>query len=104
MISLVGLMMEHEQTVLGDFRERLASGVTAVDVAREVVAKANGNASGNTYLHFDVEDLLRQAETLPQRFPDVARRPPLYGVPVSLKDCFNMAGTVTTFGSRFYAK
>jgi len=77
--------------------------MTVVDVASEVIAKANGNASRNTYLHFNAEDLLRQAEALPQRFADATRTPLLYGVPVSLKDCFDMAGTVTTFGSRFYA-
>jgi Asp-tRNA(Asn)/Glu-tRNA(Gln) amidotransferase A subunit family amidase len=97
--------MEQERTVLEDFRERLASGaMSPVDVAREVIAKANGNASRNTYLHFDAGDVLRQAESLPERFPEAAKRPPLYGVPVSLKDCFDMAGTVTTFGSRFYAE
>jgi Asp-tRNA(Asn)/Glu-tRNA(Gln) amidotransferase A subunit family amidase len=96
--------MEQERTVLGDFRERLASGaMSSVDVAREAIAKANGNASHNTYLHFDADDVVRQAESLPERFPDATKRPALYGVPVSLKDCFDMAGTVTTFGSRFYA-
>jgi len=91
-------------TPLQQLRRRLASGeLTAVDVAHEVASKVNHNASHNTYLHFDSADLLRQAESLPRRFPEPTSRPPLYGVPVSLKDCFDLKGTVTTFGSRFYA-
>ena len=30
--------------------------------------------------------------------------PLLYGLPVSLKDCFDLAGFLTTVGSRFYAE
>jgi aspartyl-tRNA(Asn)/glutamyl-tRNA(Gln) amidotransferase subunit A len=91
-------------TPLQQLRRSLASGeLTPLDVAHQVAAKANQNASHNTYLHFNPTDLLHQAESLPHRFPDPTDRPPLYGVPVSLKDCFDLAGTVTTFGSRFYA-
>ncbi len=75
---------------------------TPVEVARSCAAHANRNALHNTYLHFDAGDLVAQAESLPERFP--ASRPPLYGVPVSLKDCFDLAGTVTTCGSGLYAK
>jgi aspartyl-tRNA(Asn)/glutamyl-tRNA(Gln) amidotransferase subunit A len=74
--------------------------LTPVDVARRCAEKVNGNARHNTYLHFDAGDLVAQAESLPERFPSA--RPPLYGVPVSLKDCFDLQGTVTTCGSKFY--
>jgi aspartyl-tRNA(Asn)/glutamyl-tRNA(Gln) amidotransferase subunit A len=91
-------------TPLQQLRRSLASGeLTPLDVAHDVVANANRNASHNTYLHFNAGDLLRQAESLQHRFPDPATRPPLYGIPISLKDCFDLAGTVTTSGSRFYA-
>src|ERR1700761_7936638 len=39
---------------------------------------------------------------LPQQNP--ARQGPLRGVPISLKDCFDLQGTVTTVGSHFYAR
>ncbi len=65
-------------------------------------ARVNSNTDRNTYLH--LADVAAQAETLPQRFPDPARRPLLYGLPVSLKDCFDLAGTVTTAGSRYFAE
>ncbi len=78
--------------------------VEPVEVARECLARSNSSASRNTYLWQDGPALLQRAEALPQRFPDPLTRPPLYGVPVSLKDCFNMRGTVTTMGSRFLAQ
>jgi aspartyl-tRNA(Asn)/glutamyl-tRNA(Gln) amidotransferase subunit A len=91
-------------TPLQELRHALASAsITPLDVARMVTAKANGSASHNTYLHFDAEELHHQAELLVKRFSGLAK-PPLYGVPVSLKDCFDLAGTVTTFGSHFYAE
>jgi len=95
---------EAPPTPLQQLRRKLASGeLTPLDVAHEVAAKANHNASHNTYIHFEPADLLRQVESLQRRFPEPANRPPLYGIPVSLKDCFDLAGTVTTFGSRFYS-
>ena len=78
-------------------RQRLDSGlIDAMDVAREFGARTNGNALQNTYLRFDLDDLVSQAEGLNEDGP-------LYGVPVSLKDCFDMAGAVTTCGARYYA-
>lgn len=44
--------------------------------------------------------MLAQATEWEGRFP----RPGLFGVPISLKDCFDLAGTVTTCGSRFYER
>ena len=82
----------------------LASGeTTPVDVAEDCVAHANANASHNTYLWMDEEWLLKEAEGLEKRFAG-KERPPLYGVPVSLKDCFDLEGAPTTAGTRFYAE
>ncbi len=73
-----------------------------------VMVEAQKNAdvrpgNGNTYLYRDSALAIREALALPAKFPDEASRPPLYGIPVSLKDCFDLAGTVTTCGSKFYA-
>ncbi|SFR99772.1 amidase/aspartyl-tRNA(Asn)/glutamyl-tRNA(Gln) amidotransferase subunit A [Granulicella pectinivorans] len=73
-------------------RERLDTGESdALGVAREFGGRANGNALGNTYVRLlePVGEPVRGA---------------LYGVPISIKDCFDVAGTVTTCGARFYAE
>ena len=75
----------------------LAEGaLTPVDIAEDVIAHANGNASQNTYTHLDPAALLREAAALQPGGE-------LYAVPISLKDLFDLAGTVTSAGTRFYA-
>jgi len=64
---------------------------------------ANSNAGKNVYISRNRDEALRAAEQLSHKFHDTTK-PPLYGVPVSLKDCFDLAGYVTTCGSRFYAE
>ncbi len=82
---------------LSELRRALNAGdATPRTVARETIARANSGGSRNAYIYFEAEALLRQAEEL-------TAGAALYGVPISLKDCFDLAGTVTTAGSRFYA-
>jgi Asp-tRNA(Asn)/Glu-tRNA(Gln) amidotransferase A subunit family amidase len=69
--------------------------------AEEAFARANSNAGRNVYLAMDRERTLAEAGALEARFP---QRPLLYGVPVAIKDCFDVAGYRTTAGSRFYAE
>jgi Asp-tRNA(Asn)/Glu-tRNA(Gln) amidotransferase A subunit family amidase len=89
---------------------RLTSGETTPEAVAAASARyANGNASHNTYIHFSERELREQARALSARplstrLPSAAGRPPLYGVPISLKDCFDLAGTVTTCGARYYAE
>jgi Asp-tRNA(Asn)/Glu-tRNA(Gln) amidotransferase A subunit family amidase len=72
--------------------------------AQEALARANSNAGRNVYLTMDRERVLAEAQALVRRFPDPAQRPPLFGVPVGVKDCFDVAGYPTTCGSHFYAE
>jgi Asp-tRNA(Asn)/Glu-tRNA(Gln) amidotransferase A subunit family amidase len=72
--------------------------------AREAFARANSNAGHNVYLAMDQERTLAEAEALSGRFPKPEQRPALFGVPVAIKDCFDVAGLPTTCGSRFYAE
>jgi Asp-tRNA(Asn)/Glu-tRNA(Gln) amidotransferase A subunit family amidase len=46
------------------------------------------------------ERLRRQAEDLEARWPDPKRRPPLFGLPVGIKDIFHVEGFPTRAGSR----
>jgi aspartyl-tRNA(Asn)/glutamyl-tRNA(Gln) amidotransferase subunit A len=57
------------------------------------------NASHNTYLAQDPAWSRHEAASLDPA--DIATKP-LYGIPVSLKDCFDLAGFPTSCGSSFY--
>jgi aspartyl-tRNA(Asn)/glutamyl-tRNA(Gln) amidotransferase subunit A len=54
------------------------------------------------YIARDAEAALREADELTLKF-SANPKPDLYGIPISLKDCFDLAGFTTTCGSRFYA-
>ncbi len=77
--------------------------ITLQTVAKQALARANSNAGRNVYLAIDPQRMLRDAEALPGRF-GAGPKPLLYGLPVSLKDLFDLSGFPTTCGSRFYAK
>jgi Asp-tRNA(Asn)/Glu-tRNA(Gln) amidotransferase A subunit family amidase len=70
--------------------------MAALDLALD---RANNNASHNVYLAQDQEWSRDEARRLRRENIDAQ---PLWGVPVSLKDCFNLAGFATSCGSRFY--
>jgi Asp-tRNA(Asn)/Glu-tRNA(Gln) amidotransferase A subunit family amidase len=92
------------RTPLQQLREQLArEELTPRAAAEAALAHANSNASHNVYLALDPEKVRQEADALPSRFPHHGK-PPLYGVPVSIKDCFDVAGFPTTLGSRFYAE
>jgi len=86
---------------LTELQDSLSTRGTVVP-AQEAFARANSNAGRNVYLAMDQERTLAEAEALNARFPQ--QRPPLFGVPIAIKDCFDVAGYPTTCGSRFYAK
>jgi aspartyl-tRNA(Asn)/glutamyl-tRNA(Gln) amidotransferase subunit A len=68
---------------------------------RLYLARANGNASHNTYIALDQAWSLSEAHRQIGRADSSAL--PLRGVPVSIKDCFDLTGFPTTIGSKFYA-
>jgi Asp-tRNA(Asn)/Glu-tRNA(Gln) amidotransferase A subunit family amidase len=87
-----------EHSPLTALKTALADGqTTPATIAADCAVKANSNASHNTYIHFDAAELARDAEKLTPGGP-------LYGVPISLKDLFDLKGTRTTAGSRFYER
>jgi Asp-tRNA(Asn)/Glu-tRNA(Gln) amidotransferase A subunit family amidase len=75
-----------------------------VAIAQEAFTHANSNAGHNVFLSMDKDRTLAEAESLEDRFAKSTQRPLLYGVPVGVKDCFDVAGYPTTAGSRFYAE
>lgn len=82
-------------------RNALASAQTTPATAAK---QAAASISRNTHITPLANESLERAEQLPTLYPNPNTRPPLYGIPISLKDCFDLEGTVTTCGSRFYAQ
>jgi aspartyl-tRNA(Asn)/glutamyl-tRNA(Gln) amidotransferase subunit A len=84
-------------------RDALARGdITPRAAVEQALARANSNDSHNVYLALDADAVFRKADALPREF-STNPKPLLYGLPVALKDCFDLAGFTTTCGSRFYA-
>ncbi len=75
----------------------------AVAQAQLALSRANSNASRNTYLALDPNWTFAEAERQVRRATSGHEPLPLYGLPVSLKDCFDLAGFPTSSGSKFYA-
>jgi Asp-tRNA(Asn)/Glu-tRNA(Gln) amidotransferase A subunit family amidase len=95
--------MTSSQTPLQQLRTQLAAGdISPATVAQSSLGLVNKNTSHNVYIALDPEWTLREATRLPNRFA-ANPKPLLYGLPVSLKDCFDLAGFPTSCGSRFYA-
>jgi aspartyl-tRNA(Asn)/glutamyl-tRNA(Gln) amidotransferase subunit A len=63
------------------------------------LARSNSNANHNTYLAQNAA--WSRAETA-RLHRDTMNAQPLWGVPVSLKDCFDLEGFATSCGSSFY--
>src|SRR5271163_1132721 len=81
---------------------QLAAGeITPHAMLTRALARANSNAGRNVYIALDTEKALREAEELPLRFPGT-EKPALYGLPVSLKDLFDLRGFPTSCGAKFY--
>src|ERR1700728_4172315 len=97
--------MPVDSSPLQSLRDAFTSASTTPSaITSSFAAKANSNASRNVYLVSYADESLHRAEQLPGLFPNAQNRPPLYGIPISIKDCFDVAGSVTCCGSRFYAQ
>ncbi len=89
-------------------RSALANGLTQpTRLANYALANSNHNPGHNTYLWQDAEWTRAEAarvEAMPvsEGGPFGDGRDTLWGLPVSVKDCFDLAGAPTTCGVRFY--
>jgi Asp-tRNA(Asn)/Glu-tRNA(Gln) amidotransferase A subunit family amidase len=89
-------------------RSALANGVTTpTRLAETALANANQNEHRNTYLWRDPVWTMREAERAEQMprgegGPFGDGRDTLWGLPIAVKDCFDLAGTPTTCGTTFY--
>ena len=100
--------MDFSSSTIRGTREALASGsVTPGNLAREALQRANRNVGKNTYLWRDPDWTLEEAaraaaipRSVSGQFGD--GRSNLWGIPVSVKDCFDLAGAPTSCGVHFY--
>jgi aspartyl-tRNA(Asn)/glutamyl-tRNA(Gln) amidotransferase subunit A len=67
------------------------------------LARANNNAIHNTYIALDAAWTLDEARRQVERGASGNEALPFFGLPVSLKDCFDLTGFPTSIGSKFYA-
>jgi aspartyl-tRNA(Asn)/glutamyl-tRNA(Gln) amidotransferase subunit A len=100
-------MTDASWTIRG-LREALAAeSVWPVDLAEMALARANGNQSRNTYLWQNPAWTLAEAAragAMPsgEGGPFGDGRSALWGLPISVKDCFDLAGAPTSCGVRSY--
>lgn len=100
--------MPPESWSIRGLRSALADGKTSPSaLAEEALAKANQNASRNTYLWRDpawtrAEAIRAETMSKGEDGPFGYGRNPLWGLPISVKDCFDLAGSPTTCGVQFY--
>lgn len=75
------------------------SGLSPVEVVKGILEriKAYHEVQPSVWIHLSSdESVLRTAEDLQVRFPDENARPPLFGIPFSIKDNIDIAGIATT--------
>lgn len=91
-----------------ELRTKLADGsLRPSELAEQALAHSSQNPSHNTYLWQDADWTLSEAaraEIMPKgkSGPFADGRSEIWGLPVSLKDCFDLAGAPTTCGTVFY--
>src|ERR1700678_892858 len=91
-----------------DLRTALASGSTSPSqLAETALANSNRNAGRNTYIWQDAQWTRAEAakaEAIPHssRGPFGDGRSALWGLPISVKDCFDLAGSPSSCGIHFY--
>ena len=68
------------------------------------LGRADSNTSHNTYIALDPDWTFAEARRQYARTATAESPLPLHGIPVALKDCFDLEGFSTSSGSRFYAQ
>lgn len=88
------------QSSITAIRQKVINGdVTVRDLAGVALAKANSSPAKNTYLSIDEGDIEQQ---LSAPHSGTGESSLLRGIPISVKDCFDVRGYRTSVGSRYY--
>ena len=100
--------MSSEPSNITEVRRKLASGaITPSQLAETALARSSTNPSHNTYLWQDAEWTRAEAQRVAamprgEGGPFGDGRSALWGIPVSVKDIFDLAGTPTSCGVQIY--
>ncbi|HYZ75332.1 MAG TPA: amidase family protein [Chthoniobacterales bacterium] len=83
-----------------DIRQKIVDGdVTARELATIALEQANSSPGKNTYLSIEEADIEQQ---LSAPSPGTEEAQLLRGIPISVKDCFDVRGYRTSVGSKYY--
>jgi Asp-tRNA(Asn)/Glu-tRNA(Gln) amidotransferase A subunit family amidase len=101
--------MAKEAGPLQKLRTEILNGATSPGkLAERALKNANQNAGRNVYISRDENWTLPEADRIQKEFSKdefpSKEKPPLFGFPISLKDCFDLEGFRTTAGTRYYAE
>ena len=96
----------------GEIAERIRTGrVTSREVTEELLARIANDTRVNAVVEVRSEHALAEADRADARLAERGGRVerggavgPLHGVPVTVKDCFNVAGMRTTWGNPAFAE
>jgi Asp-tRNA(Asn)/Glu-tRNA(Gln) amidotransferase A subunit family amidase len=106
--SAYNLDMTERPWTLRGLRTALADGVESpTSLAKQALARSNQNLSRNTYLWQDAAWTLAEAARAEAMPPSTGGgfgdgHGPLWGLPVAVKDCFDLAGSPTSCGTHLY--
>jgi Asp-tRNA(Asn)/Glu-tRNA(Gln) amidotransferase A subunit family amidase len=88
------------QSPIVEIRQKILGGeITARELATMALERANSSPGKNTYLSIEEADIERQLST-PSPVTEEAQL--LRGIPISVKDCFDVRGYRTSVGSKYY--
>src|SRR5258708_33993347 len=101
--------MGKEASPLEKLRTEILNGATSPrELAERALKNANQNAGRNVYISRDENWTPREADRIQKEFSKnefpSKEKPPLFGLPISLKDSFDPEGFRTTAGTRFSAQ
>ncbi|MGK2932215.1 MAG: amidase [Solirubrobacterales bacterium] len=93
---------DHSLPSISEAQERLAGGdLSAAELMETVLSRIDeAEPKINAWIHVDREGALAQAKAADKR----KRRPPLFGVPICVKDVIDVAGMPTTAGSANWSR
>jgi Asp-tRNA(Asn)/Glu-tRNA(Gln) amidotransferase A subunit family amidase len=79
-------------------RRRISEGDLEIrSLINEALSRVNSNQSKNSYISVDESDVRRQVADLASNPAELLR-----GIPISVKDCFDVRGYRTSVGARYY--